>query len=316
MDLGPVHRIAATQRSLITFDQLLTGGLSRRQIEGLAGSNILVPVHRSVYRLIGSTLTWEAELQAALLAAGPEAWISHRSALAWWGLPRRETEVVELVTTDARRRRLAGVRAHQTVDLPAADRRRHRGLSVTSIERSLFDAGRYLSPGHVGAALDHAVRDGLTTYQRFQRRVDELGRPGRDGTTTSRRVLSDRGYGDGFGFEKAMRGLLRDAGLPAPVREFRVHVDGHRYRVDFAYPDSMIGIECDSSEWHELFHQREHDLERQNRIQNEGLLLLRYTVARLRSDAAGVGNEIATAIARRAGHSVGPTPTFPDVRPR
>lgn len=219
-----------------------------------------------MYRLAGSTLTWEARIQAGLLATGPDSWIGLRSGLAWWGLPRRDTHLVELVPGDERRIRLEGVRAHQTIDLPAADRRRHRGLPVVSVERSLLDAGRYLTAKQVGASLDDAVRLGLTTYERFQRRVQELGRSGRNGTVTARAVLADKGYGDGFGFEKAMRGLLRDAGLPAPMREFRVHPDGRRYRVDFAYPESMVGIECDSREWHELMYQRDHDLERQNRI--------------------------------------------------
>src|SRR5205807_1953428 len=126
-------------------------------------------------------------------------------------------------------------------DLPAADRRIHNGIRVTSIERCLVDAGRYHGPKTIGAWLDHAVRDGLTTYVRFERRVGELAARGRNGIGVARLVLSDRGFGDGFGFEKAMVVAMREAGLPKPQREFRVRVDGHRYRVDFAFSDSMVG---------------------------------------------------------------------------
>lgn len=311
MDFGPIHKRASTQRALITFDQLLECGLSRHQIDRLSAQGFLLPMHRAVFRLPGGDVAWEQRVAAASLAAAPDAWISARSALAWWGV--RDERSVEVLTTSARRVRLEGVRSHQTIDLPGVDRRRHRGVPVTSIERSLFDAGRALSPKQVGAALDHAVRDGLTTYERYQRRVEELVRRGRAGSVTAQRVLTARGYGDGFGFEKAMRGLLRDVGLPAPAREFKVHVDGFRYRVDFAYPDSMLGIECDSDEWHGLFYQVEYDLERQNRIQKEGLLLMRYTVARLRDEPEAVGAEIIEAVARRAGSTPERPSVFPDV---
>jgi len=313
VDFGPIHERASTQRALITFDQLLDAGVSRHQVDRLSAQGFLVPIHRGVFRLPGSPLSWEQRVVAAALATAPDSWISGPRALAWWGV--RDGPSVEVLTTSARRVRLEGVRAHQTIDLPGVDRRRHRDVPVTSIERSLFDSGRSLTHQQVGAALDHAVRDGLTTYERHQQRVEELGRRGRAGSATAQRVLTARGYGDGFGFEKAMRGLLREVGLPAPVRELKVHVDGFRYRVDFAYPDSMLGIECDSGEWHGLFHQVECDLERQNRIQKEGLLLMRYTVTRLRDERDAVGTEIVEAIARRAGSTPERPSVFPDVKP-
>lgn len=312
MDLGHANALAATQRALITHRQLSELGFTVRQIRTLRDRRVIGVVHRGVYRFLAIPPSWEQDLHAAILATCPDSRVALRSALAWWGLPRRETGLIEIMTPEDRRVRLAGVRAHRTNDLPAADVRRHRGLPVTSIERSLFDAGRYLTPKVIGAALDHAVRDGLTSYVRFERRVQELGASGRNGTATAREVLTSRGYGDGFGFEKAMRGLLRDVGFPSPKREYRVNVGEKRYRVDFAYPDSMVGIECDSTEWHELQYQREHDLARQNQIQNAGLHLLRFTVDRLRHHENEVVDEIRDALTSRAGMGPGPATIFPD----
>lgn len=300
MDLGPLQERAASQAALITHAQLIELGYTAKQIRCLVRAGALFVMFRGVYRLVGAPVTWRLRMRAAGLASGDGALIGHRSALAWVEIERAETTVLEVVTDSSHRRRHGGVVAHQTVDLPAADRRRHDGAPVTSVERALIDAGRFFGPTKIGAILDHAVRDGLTTYERFERRVGELGRQGRNGIGTARLVLEARGYGDGFGFEKAMRGLLRDAGLPEPEREFRVHVDGHRYRVDFAFPKAMLGIECDSSRWHELDYQRSYDLARQNRIQNAGPLLMRYTLDCVRDDSAGVQTEIVDAVARRA----------------
>lgn len=169
---------------------------------------------------------------------------------------------------------------------------------MTSIERSLFDAGRLLAHQQVGAALDHAVRDGLTTYERYQQRV-KLGRRGRAGLGDSETCA------DGPGIRRRLRVREGDEGVAGarsgsrtgPRVQATVH--GFRYRVDFAYPDSTSASNADSGEWHGLFHQVECDLERQNRIQKEGLLLMRYTVRRLRDECDAVGAEIVEAIARR-----------------
>ena len=41
---------------------------------------------------------------------------------------------------------------------------------------------------------------------------------------------------------------IRVAGLPEPVREFRFHAV-RRWRIDLAYPGSMIGVEVDGGLW-------------------------------------------------------------------
>lgn len=300
MDFRAIDGLAASQRGLVTNDQLRRAGLSSRQIELALGRADLRQMCRGVYRLPGVAVTWEHRVRAATMSS-PDTLGSHRAAVRWWGVDRFPVDTVDVVTERSARRRLDGVIAHQTFDLPAADRAIRDGLPVTSIERSLIDVGRYRRATAVGAMLDLAVRHGMTTYERFERRVHELARPGRNGIGVARLVLADRGFGDGWGFEKRMRGLLRSEGFPLPAREFRVHTAGRRFRVDFAFPDSMVGIECDSSEWHTLPFQHDHDLERQNLILREGLLLLRYTLRRLREEPAGVAAEIRETLTSRRG---------------
>ena len=314
MDFGPIDELARLQRGLVTHQQLADIGLTPAMIRHRRRTGQLVVIHRGIYRLAGVQLDWGVKLQAAALAAGPLALVSHRSAAVWRGFQGAETTIVDIASDENRRIRLAGVVAHQTLDLPSADWGEHGGLPVTSVERTLIDVGRYWSPETIGILLDHAVRDGLTSYERFQRRTQELARQGRNGIGTARLVLAARGFGDGWGFEKAMRGALRDAGLPEPQREFRVRTAGSSYRVDFAYCGAMVGIECDSTEWHTLPYQRVRDARRRNRIQNAGLMLLLVTSGRLRDDPDGVIDEIRTALVNRAGLGSGPTATFPDAK--
>jgi very-short-patch-repair endonuclease len=163
---------------------------------------------------------------------------------------------------------------------------------VTSIERTLVDIGRHWGPKPVGSLLDDAVMRRFTTYGRFALRVDELSARGRPGIRTARAVLADRDLAGGSPFEQQMDRLLRSAGLPTPVREFRVMVNGRNYFVDFAYPEALLGIECDSSTWHTKPQHFEYDLRRQNDIVRTGMLLLRYTTKSIRTDAHRITRDV------------------------
>jgi len=261
-------------------------------------SGELMAMHAGVYRVAGAPVTWRQAVLAAVLANGPGAMASHRTAAALHECEDASEGVIEVLTPRHRRAR-GDVRCHESRDVPAADCAHIDSIPVTAIDRTLIDVGRYWPPSAVGKALDFAVRFGHTTYPRFQHRVWDLSRQGRNGIGTARRVLEDRGFGDGWGFEKAMMGALREAGLPTPVREFPVKVAGKQYYIDFAYPDAAVGIECDSTMFHTLPHQRANDARRQNEILGTGLLLLRYPSAELRHEREMVQREIRENVEQR-----------------
>lgn len=299
MDVSLVAALAATQHSVVSTTDLAALGLTEPQIAAMVRCGFLRRVARAVYVIAGSQPTWQQRLKVAELASG--GLISHRSGARLQTLERAQFEVVDVLTDRHRRSRLGGVVMHETLELWPADRAVVGGIAVTSVERTLLDVGRYLGPFTVGRMLDHAVRDGRTTYRRFERRFYELSKQGRNGIGTARQVLRARGFGDGVGFEKLMRMSLRDAGMPPPVREKLVRVEGRKFFIDFAYPDSGLGIECDSREWHTLPYQIEHDLERQNHIVGTGVLLLRYTYARLVREPGIVVDEIRRHLESRSG---------------
>jgi len=55
----------------------------------------------------------------------------------------------------------------------------------------------------------------------------------------------------GSEFEAGLFGVLRNAGLPLPVPQYRVLMnDGMEVYLDFAYPDVRLALEADSFIWH------------------------------------------------------------------
>ena len=92
-----VARVAAAQHGVVARRQLLTRGLSPKQIHGRTRRGLLVPIHRGVYAVGHSVLRPEGWWLAAVLAAGPDAVLAGRSAAAHWLLrpasPRRTVVV-------------------------------------------------------------------------------------------------------------------------------------------------------------------------------------------------------------------------------
>lgn len=305
MDIQDLDRTAARQHGLITFAQLLALGLSSSAIGRLEQRGRIVRVHRGVYRLIGSPMTWRQDVMAAVLAGGDGSYASHRTAAALHPLFKTRGRIIEILSEHERSLKGVGARSHRTLDLSAVDRWVIDGIPVTAVNRTLIDVGRYWTVGRVWSLLDHAVRDELTTYESFEARVHALARQGRNGIGTAREVLLRLGLDGTWGFERAMRHALRDAGLPKPIRELRVDIGLNRYYIDFAYPEANLGIECDSTQWHTLPSQVAAGLKRANDINGSGFLLLSYSSSQLRDEESGVIAEISRHLRERSPQSDG-----------
>ena len=63
-------------------------GLTRAQWNAAVASGDVELRHRNVVRLYGARSTMEMRIEAAVLAAGPDALASHRSAASLWGVER------------------------------------------------------------------------------------------------------------------------------------------------------------------------------------------------------------------------------------
>jgi hypothetical protein len=77
--------------------------------------------------------------QAALLACGSRAVISHRTAAFAWGLRPDRPHEVEVTLVGSRCRPKARVRLHRVERLDTRDLRRRHNLPITSPARTLID---------------------------------------------------------------------------------------------------------------------------------------------------------------------------------
>lgn len=233
------------------------------------------------YRLAAFPTGMEQLLIAGCLWAGPDSFVSHRSAAALWRLDGVALEVAEITDAGHRRSPMPGLVVHRADDVRDSDRGRLGPFVVASVARTLIDLGRVLPLEDVEIALDSALRRRLTTIGRLTARLDLSGTRGRKGAATLARLLAERPAGNAneSALETRFWRLLR-SGLPLPERQYEIRSDGRLLaRVDFAYPARRLAIEVDGYEFHHGRARWQRDLERRSTLALLGWRVMHVTAA-------------------------------------
>jgi very-short-patch-repair endonuclease len=243
----------------------------------LRASGRLVDCGTGVYRIGGVPPSPFVDLAAACLSTGGVA--SHRSAAWLHGLiddPPARPELIVGPTQGTRQ----GPVVHRSADLIARDVVRLQGIRTTNPTRTLIDLGAVEAPPILEAALERALHARLTTVDRLIQRFFQVARPGRAGVGPLRPLLVERDptiAPAASDLETLLLQILRDHGLPAPVRQFEIEVDGETFYLDVAYPELKIFMEGDGFGVHTMRRVFERDRHRQNLLVLLEWMPLRFT---------------------------------------
>ena len=284
--------LAASQHGIVTMQQALSIGMTRKVVGHRVSTRRWEPVHPGVYRVAGTPATWRGDLLAACLAAPGPGTASHRSAAQLWGLPGGSERVIEITCRRWRRARLPRLVVHESGVLDDADLAVRDGIPCMTVERTLLSLGAVRPSAVVEMALDAALQRKLTSIEQLQRLLKRLGRPGRDGAGVLRRLVELHAGQSGLtesAMETRLKQLLRRRGLPPPEFQYEVRF-GNRFvaRVDAAYPECRLAIEYDSYEHHTGRAALVRDSRRRNALTGIGWSVISVTAA----DIANGGNHV------------------------
>ena len=95
-----IEALAERQHGIVSLARLLALGLTRRAIAGRSRPGRLMPLHRCVYAVGHTALTARSRDMAAVLACGPGALLSHRSAAHSWQLLPSSSARIEVTPHD------------------------------------------------------------------------------------------------------------------------------------------------------------------------------------------------------------------------
>lgn len=218
---------------------------------------------------------------AAVLACGPGAALSHRSAAALWQLRQDGWKTDVTVPGDRRSRGSIGVHRAQ---LDPAEITHCDGIPVTTVARTLLDLAAVLDRDQLVKTIEESERRQLFDLRAV---ADVLIRAGhRSGTVALRSVLAD--YRDPAPtrsvLERDFLSLVRKTALPQP--HVNVLVEG--FEVDVFWPNSRLVVELDSRGYHTSPRAFEADRARDAVLQRAGYRVIRITHHRLHADPTGV----------------------------
>lgn len=299
--------IAATveqQHGAITRTQLRAGGATDRRIRTLVDQGVLSRSRRGVYLVVGAPDVWLQRLSVAVLAAGPGAGASHRAAATLWRLDQFRHGALDVCSPRWTRRAPGAARTHETLRLPGDDLTVEQGIAVTTPTRTLIDVGRFVAPGRLVRMMDDAVRRELTNYEDLHRRLRSLAASGRNGIVNARTALERRPGGStppGSALESIVLDQLLDGEIPWPVLQHPVECGVVTYRLDFAWPDALVAVECEGFRYHQTPEQLDWDDRRRTELGLRGWLVLHATWNSMRDDPQRIVRDVRRALDVRLG---------------
>jgi very-short-patch-repair endonuclease len=241
-----IAALAGRQRTLVTHDQLLAIGCSRRTIAHWVERERLHAVFHGVYSVIRGELPPLGREQAALLACGKRAFLSYRTAAAIWKLVPELPFEVEVSVVGRRCGSRKGIRAHEIKAIDRRDVRQEQGLWVSSPTRAVLEISATASEKELIRAIDEGLAKRLFTPRELDN-VLARNRPCR-GAARLAAILGDPTATaiSRSKREKALLRLIRDAGLPTPETNVRFG----RFELDFYWPREGLVVEIDGETYH------------------------------------------------------------------
>ena len=233
----------------------------------------------------------------AVLGAGPDAVLSHRSAAALWGLqsPRR---IDPEVTKSRRGRPRSRVRVHQST-LEGDEVSTVDGIPVTSLSRTLIDLAAVSPRPQVEQAFNEAEVRGLTDRVSVPQLLER--HPRRKGARMLSSILKNNDHLRGITkkeLERRFKSLLRSTDLPKPRHNAHLAVGGQFFEADCLWAEQRLIVELDGRAVHGTEMAFEGDRRRDRLLIVDGWRVTRVTWRQLRDEPSAVIADLHLMLAR------------------
>ena len=280
---------------------LLADGVSAAHIQRQVRSQQWTRPRRGVYVVGAADVArpWLQDMAIDVVAAGPSALLSHRSASFLYGLDESSSHWRELTVPFGSGAR--GPNVHRTVHLLHASS--VHGLPVVSVQVCLAQLGVVVDVDGVEIALESALRKGIVTEDALRARVGS-GLSRVNGAVGLVAALDRRPPGivpTGSFLETRFVQVSRRAGLPEFERQVEIRRSDGRLigKVDFAFRPTRLAVECDGVEFHGN-EQIDADNARQNAMELAGWHFARFTYRQIMHDPDYVIRTLRAWMARAA----------------
>jgi hypothetical protein len=295
--------LAQDQEGVFSLAQLRGLGFSESAVQKRAVSGRLHRIHRGVYSLVPpALLSRRGHFLAAVLACGPNAVLSHRSAADLLDLRTDHRAEIDVTVPGRSSPRHEGLIVHCSHTLTAADVTTVGGVPCTTVARTLLDLAAELAVRALERVFDQAmileVLDSRALDDQLNRNPRRVGAPRLRGVLDEHRAGTTATWSE---LEERLLAICRTAKLPRPeVNAWVAPDDGEpAIRVDFLWRRQRLVVEADSHRFHRTDRAFETDRRRDQRLTVAGWKPIRVTWRQLqdtpKQTAQTIGRLLATA---------------------
>ena len=227
--------------------------------------------------VLGPILETKGHLMAAVLACGPGAALSHRSAASLHGILDDSRNHIDVIAPNRRGRAPKGISAHRDGTLTLSDRALIDGIPCTSLARTLLDLAATASPDTLRYAVTQAEVEEVFDLAEI---VELLKRSkGRRGVARLRLAIELHDPDEKEArreLEKKLLRLFKRGGFQPEVNGHLI-VDGISIMPDFLWREARLIVEADSRRVHGTVTAFEKDRQRDQRLAAAGWTVIRCT---------------------------------------
>jgi hypothetical protein len=217
---------------------------------------------------------------AAVLACGPGAVLSHRTAAALQELRQTDRVNIDVTVPGRTSHAHAGIDVHRSTTLEPIDVTTVNGIPCTTVARTLLDLAEVVSRRALERACDQAE---ILEALNLSAVEDQVARnPTRSGATCLRAVLEEHYIGStptASELEEAFLAISRSLGAPDPEVNVWLELgDGDPpVKADFLWRTQRVIVETDGRKVHGTHQARERDPRRDQRALLAGWRPMRTT---------------------------------------
>jgi hypothetical protein len=290
------ERLARRQSGVVSVTQLYPLGFSYEEIKQLVARGHLHRLHRGVYAVGHRALPDRGHLIAALLACGPEAFLSHRTAAAVHRLRPQAVRAIHVTVPSAGVHARQGLILHRTHTTPYRTEVRTRfGVRYSSVPKVLLEsAGSGERPSEIERLIAEGIRKQVLDLDALRTTLSR--HPGHPGVAIVRAAsaryldLTDRSSYLEYSFDAYAE---TDPRIPP----YRKNVRMGPYELDCVFDEQGLVVELDGRPYHIVIRDLERDNAKNTWLQLHGLRILRITDFTWEHDRAGAVEDLLAMLA-------------------
>jgi hypothetical protein len=241
-------------------------------------------------------LSREGRWIAAVLACGPDAALSHRSAAALWKFGKEHEDYIDVTVRRASEAKLRGIRCRRRPTLSPSAITTRQNIPLTQPVQTFLDLATVMGPKGLERAINEADKWDVIDPDTLRKALDD--RAGEPGVRPLRRILDKHTFRlSDDELELLFRPLAAAAGLPTPLTKVKLD----EFEVDFFWPDLGLVVETDGWRYHRTPAAQTRDALRFQAHTAAGLTPLRFSHWQVKYEPGHVLNILRRTVAHLRG---------------